>query len=162
MSDDYAGDDENENGPEDEQPEEPQPDRNPLRSVNRRLEKELKTLRAEAAANKGAARELAFMKAGLDLEAPGAKSFVKGYDGALDKEAILAAAAEDNLTVPSAEDVISPEEKAAHGRLAGAPQGTPPSVPDFDSLIAEAKAAGQMQRAIALKQEQAAVARAKA
>lgn len=55
----------------------------------RRAANKAKKLEAEMASMK---RELAFARAGLPLDDPGLKYFIKGYDGELDTDAILEAA----------------------------------------------------------------------
>lgn len=66
-----------------------------LRQHTRELERQLKELKPLADAGKEAAtlrRELAFRDAGIDPKQPGASYFMKGYDGELTAEAILAEA----------------------------------------------------------------------
>lgn len=74
------------------------------------LRKEKKARReAEEAANT-AARELAFMKAGIDMEDPKAAYFVKGYDGELTSEAVKAEAVRVGfLAETPAEPTVAPE-----------------------------------------------------
>jgi hypothetical protein len=135
-------------------------ERNPLRAEMRKLAKENKALRATAEANSGAARELAFIKAGIDLAGPGAKSFLKAYDGELTAEAIKAAAVEDGL-VAAEETAIPQAEKDAHKRISDPSAGTRPvGARDFDSDIAAAEAKGDHLTAIGLKQARAAQNRA--
>ena len=63
-----------------------------LRERIAKLEAENKTKTDEAAAAGAAQRELAFFKAGVDPDIPGANWFIKGYDGELTDEAIKAEA----------------------------------------------------------------------
>lgn len=133
---------------------------NPLRLQLKRLEKENKALRLTADTNSGAARELAFIKAGIDLAGPGAKSFLKAYDGELTAEAIKAAAVEDGLVAATEETTIPQAEKDAHQRIQDPSAGNRPAgAQDFDSQIAAATAAGNHLGAIALKQQRSAQAR---
>lgn len=71
------------------------------RHVIRRLEKDKReaTKRAEEAAAELATlrREAAFLRAGIPVDDPGAKYFVKGYDGELEPEAIRSAAVEARI-----------------------------------------------------------------
>jgi hypothetical protein len=66
-----------------------------LRSRQRRRSR--RTAEAEAAK-----RELAFLKAGIDLDSPGGKLLAKAYDGAPTVEAIKAAAVEYGVITPEA------------------------------------------------------------
>jgi hypothetical protein len=129
--------------------EQPAPDRNPLRAQMKRMEKELKALREEAATGKQATRALEFAKAGVSLDDPKAKWFLKGYDGDLTAEAIKT-------------DDIPAEEKAAHARQTAVQVGgATPGSHGIDEQIAAATAAGNHLAAIALKQQRAATNRAK-
>jgi hypothetical protein len=143
--------------------EQPAPDRNPLRAQMKRMEKELKALREEAATGKQATRALEFAKAGVSLDDPKAKWFLKGYDGDLTAEAIKTAAVEAGLieaTTPA--DDIPAEEKAAHARQTAVQVGgATPGSHGIDEQIAAATAAGNHLAAIALKQQRAATNRAK-
>lgn len=58
-------------------------------------------------------RENAFLKAGIPVEDKAATYFVKGYDGALDPDAIRAAAAEIGLVQAPPEHGIPADEAAA-------------------------------------------------
>ena len=143
-----------------DQNDEPQPDRNPLRAELKKAQRDLKASRAEAEAGKTATRELAFIRAGIDLKAPGAKSFVKAYDGDLTAEAITAAAVEDGIVTPEEPDPVTPQEREAHQRIADQGSGgRPPGSHDIDSAIAEAEQAGNHLRAITLKQQKAHLAK---
>ena len=71
--------------------------RNPLRDRMKLLEQENAELKARAEEAAGAARELAFVKAGVDPANPTAKYFVKAYDGELTPEAIREAAVEAQI-----------------------------------------------------------------
>lgn len=78
-----------------------QPESNPVRARMKQLEKETRELRKQVAEAQAAQKELAFVKAGIDLNSPMAKYFVKGYDGELTPEAIRLAAEEAQLVTPS-------------------------------------------------------------
>ena len=67
---------------------EEQEGRNPLRDRMKQLEAENAELKAQADAASSAARELAFVKAGIDPELPISKYFLKAYDGELTADAI--------------------------------------------------------------------------
>jgi hypothetical protein len=125
--------------------------RNPLRAHMRKLEDETKTLREQLAAAQSAQRELAFVKAGVDLNAPGAKYFVKGYDGELSPEAIRAAAEEANLVPKAAQAPEVKSEQQAWTRLqkaAAAGQTSEPPV-DWVARMNSAKSIEEVQALLA-------------
>lgn len=77
-----------------------------------------------------------FARAGIPVDDPGARYFVKGYDGELTPEAIKAAGIEARLL--SAEGA-TPQEVAGHQAAQAAAQGgTAPTVgPDYQAKLAE-------------------------
>jgi hypothetical protein len=81
---------------DDDQPQES----NPVRARMKQLEKENREIKKLLAEQEAAAKELAFVKAGIDLNNPMSKYFVKGYDGDLSPEAIRLAAEEAQLVTP--------------------------------------------------------------
>jgi len=131
--------------------------RNPVRARMRQLEDEVKVLREQAAAAQNAQRELAFVKAGVDLNAPVAKYFVKGYDGELSPEAIRAAAEEANLIPKKADAPEVKQEQAAWGRLAKNAQAGATSEPPVDWVerINNAKSAEEVQMLMAQARQEA-------
>lgn len=116
-----------------------------------------KRLEREAKEAKALKRENAFLKAGINPDDPKAKWLVKGYDGELTPDAIKAAAVEAGvLAAENSEAEVPPDERAAHERMATPAGQTPPSTRAIDDQIAEAQAAGNHLRVIALKQQRAA------
>lgn len=92
--------------------------KDPVRSHLKKVEQENKLLRQQAAEFETLKREMAFTKAGIDLNAPMARYFVKGYDGEVSPEAIRKAAEEANLIQPSVpQDMVEESEKRAWSRL---------------------------------------------
>jgi hypothetical protein len=93
-----------------------------------RKAKEADTAKAEAQAAK---RELALLKAGIDLESPTGKLFAKAYDGEASVEAIKLSATEYGLigteSAPAAPTQAAPsvsnDELATHQRIASASAG---------------------------------------
>lgn len=85
--------------------------RNPLRDRMKQLEAENAELRSRADEASAAARELAFVRAGIDPNLPISKYFMKGYDGELTPEAIKQAAVEAQLI----QDVKAQQAKADQG-----------------------------------------------
>jgi hypothetical protein len=105
--------------------------RNPLRARMKQLEKENAEARKLLAEADTAKRELAFVKAGIDLTSPASKYFVKGYDGDLDPEAIRQAAVEAQLISPP----VAPsqtEEAQAWNRTAKIAAGSQTAQPPVD------------------------------
>ena len=74
-----------------------QVERNPVRQQLRNLEAKNKELEAKLLQATEAQRKLAFVEAGVDLNAPVSRYFVKAYDGEMTAEAIRQAAQEANL-----------------------------------------------------------------
>jgi hypothetical protein len=83
--------------------------RNPLRDRMKQLESENAELKARADEAAAAARELAFVKAGVDPNLPVAKYFMKGYEGELTAEAIREAALEAQIIRDTKADSIKQE-----------------------------------------------------
>lgn len=83
--------------------------RNPLRDRMKQLEAENAELKAQADAASTAARELAFVKAGIDPDLPISKYFVKAYDGELTADAIREAGIEAGLLKDAQADSIKQE-----------------------------------------------------
>jgi len=111
-----------------------EPDRNSRQFV-RKLEqdaKEGKRAKKEADEAKleaqNAKRELALMKAGIDLDSPTGKLFVKAYDGEITVEAIKAAAGEYGL-IATSQTVEVANDLAAIDRVSQASTGSGGSVP---------------------------------
>jgi hypothetical protein len=121
---------------------EDQATKNPVRARMRELESEVKGLRQQAEEAKSAQRELAFVKAGVDLSSGMSKYFVKAYDGELTPEAIRVAAAEANLIQPQETVQAAPiQEKQAWDRVGNASRvgDTSDAVVDYNARIANAK-----------------------
>jgi hypothetical protein len=74
-----------------------QVERNPVRAQLRNLEAKNKELEAKLSAATEAQRKLAFVEAGVDINAPSSRYFVKGYEGEMTADAIRQAAQEVNL-----------------------------------------------------------------
>ena len=65
-----------------------QVERNPVRAQLRNLEAKNKELEAKLLQATEAQNKLAFVEAGVDLNAPISRYFIKGYDGEMTAEAI--------------------------------------------------------------------------
>ena len=94
--------------------------KDPVRAQLRKVEQQLKASEAKAKEFEGAARELNFVKAGVNTSDPGAKYFVKGYDGELSPEAIRVAAQEANLIPASNGETVQASEQQAWSRVSEA------------------------------------------
>lgn len=92
--------------------------KDPVRAHLKKVESENKLLRQQAQELETLKRKMAFAEAGIDVNAPEAKYFIKGYDGEVSAEAIRAAAEEANLLQPQKPmEVADESEKRAWARL---------------------------------------------
>ena len=125
---------------------EEQEGRNPLRDRNKLLEAENAELRAQAEAATSAARELAFVKAGIDPELPISKYFVKAYDGELTADAIREAGIEAGLLKDTQAESIK-QEAGTWNRTNDIAAGseTEPQV-DFVTRIAQARSQAEVEK----------------
>ena len=73
-----------------------------------------------------AKRELAMVRAGIDLDSPTGRLFVKAYDGEASTEAIRSAAAEYGLIQADASSEEEQTQEQALSRLANSTQGSGP------------------------------------
>lgn len=136
---------------------EEQEGRNPLRDRNKLLETENAELRAQVEAASSAARELAFVKAGIDPELPIAKYFVKAYDGDLTADAIREAGIEAGLLKDTQAESIEQEAgtwNRANQIAAGS--DTEPQV-DFVTRISQARSQAEVEKLLAEAQAQSEV-----
>lgn len=121
--------------------------KDPVRAHLRKLEAENKALKEAVAAKAEAERKLAFVEAGIDLSAPAAKYFVKGYDGELTPEAIRLAAEEASLI----RKADTSGEQQAWGRVAQAARAGETSEPvvDYAQKIKQARSADEVMQLLA-------------
>jgi len=123
--------------------------RNPVRARMRELEDRNKALEAQAKEAEAAKRELAFVKAGVDPDAAGAKWFVKGYDGEFTAEAIRAAAEEANL-IPSQKKEVAAEQQAWNRVAQASRAGETSDAPvDYVQRFNNAKSAAEVMALLA-------------
>ena len=125
--------------------------RDPVRAQLRKVEQQLKAAEAKAKELETAARELAFVKAGVDLNAPVAKYFVKGYDGELSADAIRVAAQEANLIQPAQQDKVQASEQQAWARVNSASQAGEKFEPvtDWSAKMSSAKNQSELDQLMA-------------
>ena len=136
---------------------EEQEGRNPLRDRNKLLEAENAELRAQAEAASSAARELAFVKAGIDPDLPIAKYFVKAYDGDLTADAIREAGIEAGLLKDTQAESIK-QEAGTWNRTNDIAAGSDaePQV-DFVTRISQARSQAEVEKLLAEAQAQSEV-----
>lgn len=106
------------------------------RAEVRRFEKDRKALHEAQEQLAQLQRERAFFLAGIPVDDPAARYFVKGYDGDLTSEAIKQAAIEARILANTA---ATPEEIAAHQSMQNAAAGGTPTAPgpDYAAQLAE-------------------------
>lgn len=129
----------------------------PVRAHLRKLEKELKAKDQALAEAQAAKRELAFVKAGVPLDNPVAKYFIKGYDGEITPEAIRAAAEEANLVTPSQQAQETKAEQEVWGRISKAQRAGETSEPatDWMTKINNTRNQDEVMQLLAQMREQA-------
>ena len=128
---------------------------NPVRQRMKQLEKELREANKRLAETAEASKKLAFMEAGVPLDSPMAKYFIKGYDGELTPEAIREAAQEAQLIAPAPQVADTDKQAwretnriAAGSEVSPAPPGwidriqSANSEQEIMSIFAEAQAQG--------------------
>lgn len=132
-----------------DEPQDQQATKDPVRARMREMEKQIKAYEAKAKEAEVAQRELAFVKAGVDLNNPAAKYFLKGYDGELTPESIREAAVEASLIPGSSAQM--PAEQQAWKRVANAAQAGATSEPpvDYAQRIAQAKNTDEVMQLLA-------------
>ena len=136
---------------------EEQEGRNPLRDRMKQLEAENAELRAQAEAASSAARELAFVKAGIDPDLPISKYFLKAYDGELTADAIREAGIEAGLLKDTEAESIK-QEAGTWNRTNDIAAGseTEPQV-DFVTRISQARSQAEVEKLLAEAQAQSEV-----
>ena len=133
-----------------------QTEKNPVRARMRELESEVKALRDKAAEAERLQRELAFSKAGIPLDSPMSKYFVKAYDGEVTPEAIRKAAEEASLIQP-AKPAADDSEQRAWNRLqkVGAGSQTSDPVVDWNTRLNQARNQEEVMQILAQARQEA-------
>lgn len=128
--------------------------RNPLRDRMKQLEAENAELKAQADAASTAARELAFVKAGIDPELPISKYFVKAYDGELNADAIREAGIEAGLLKDAQADSIKQEAGTWNrsNEIAAGSETQPQT--DFVTRISQARSQEEVNKLLSEAQAQ--------
>ena len=128
---------------------------NPVRQRMKQLEKDLREAQKQLAASAEVQKKLAFVEAGIPLDSPMSKYFIKGYDGELTPEAIREAAQEAQLIAPIQQVADTDKQAwretnkiAAGSEVSPAPPGwiqrieSANSEQEIMSIFAEAQAQG--------------------
>jgi NADH dehydrogenase/NADH:ubiquinone oxidoreductase subunit G len=123
-----------------------------LRDHEKAQAKRIKELEENEAKAAEAIRKLAFIEAGVQINDPAAKYFVKGYDGELSADAIRVAAIEAKLIADPSNDPTVEAERAAALRVAEAGRVNEGAVvpADLASRVAGAKTPGELEQIVAL------------
>jgi ribosomal protein L12E/L44/L45/RPP1/RPP2 len=122
----------------------------------KQLEKELHQSKQALTEAEAIKRENAFMKAGIPMDDPMAKYFVKGYDGEITPEAIRSAAEEAQLIAKAAENAQAKSEADAWSRLTRAQRAGETSEPvaDWNTKLNQARNEQEVMQILAqLRQE---------
>lgn len=124
-----------------------------LRDHEKAQAKRIKELEANEAKAAEAIKKLAFLEAGVDINSPAAKWFVKGYDGEFTSDAIKVAAVEAKLIADPSNDPAVEAERAAAVRVAEAGRVNEGAVipADFASRVAAAKTPAELEQIMALE-----------
>ena len=128
-----------------------QVERNPVRAQLRNLEAKNKELEAKLLQATEAQNKLAFVEAGVDLNAPISRYFVKGYEGEMTAEAIRQAATEANLISVTQQKPEVQAEQNAWNRLQKASRAgeNNDGVVDWDTKIRNAKNQDEVMQVLA-------------
>ena len=131
--------------------------KDPVRARMRLLEKEAAELKKQLAEAEAVKREMAFIKAGVPMDNPVAKYFVKGYDGEVSPEAIRQAAEEANLIAKAAENAQAKSEADAWNRITRAQRAGETSEPivDWASKINQARNEQEVMQILAQARQEA-------
>jgi len=131
--------------------------KDPVRARMRQLEKELKAKEQALAEADAIKREYAFMKAGVPMDSPMSKYFVKGYDGEFTPEAIRLAAEEANLIHKEAQNAQVKSEADAWNRLTKAQRAGETSEPvaDWNTKLNQARNQDEVMQILAQARQEA-------
>lgn len=131
--------------------------KDPVRARMRLLEKEAAELKKQVAEAEAVKREMAFLKAGVPMDNPVAKYFVKGYDGEVTPEAIRQAAEEANLIAKAADNAQAKSEADAWNRITKAQRAGETSEPvvDWNSKLNQARNEQEVMQILAQARQEA-------
>jgi len=128
-----------------------QVERNPVRAQMHKQDARIKELEGKLLEATEAQRKLAFVEAGVDINAPSSRYFVKGYEGEMTADAIRQAAQEVNLIGATQ---VKPEvqaEQNAWNRVSKAKSLGDNSEPevDWNTKIRNAKSQDEVMQVLA-------------
>jgi hypothetical protein len=131
--------------------------KDPVRARMRQLEKELKAKEQALAEADAIRRENAFMKAGIPMDNPMAKYFVKGYDGEISPDAIRTAAEEAQLIEKAAVNAQAKTEADAWNRITRAQRAGESSDPvvDWNTKLNQARSEQEVMQILAQARQEA-------
>jgi ribosomal protein L12E/L44/L45/RPP1/RPP2 len=131
--------------------------KDPVRARMRQLEKELKANQQALTEAEALKREYAFVKAGIPMDDPMAKYFVKGYEGEITPEAIRTAAEEARLIQAAADNAATKSEADAWNRLSRAQRAGETSEPvvDWNSKLNQARNQDEVMQILAQARQEA-------
>ena len=131
--------------------------KDPVRARMRQLEKELKANQQALTEAEALKREYAFVKAGIPMDDPMAKYFVKGYEGEITPEAIRTAAEEARLIQAAADNAATKSEADAWNRLSRAQRAGETSEPvvDWNTKLNQARNQDEVMQILAQARQEA-------
>ena len=129
--------------------------RNPLRDRMKQLEAENAELKARADEASAAARELAFVKAGVDPNLPISKYFMKGYEGELTEDAIREAAIEAQIVKDAQAEQVKSEAQTWDRSTQIAADSSSEAPMDFSTRISQAKTPDEVMQLLSEAKAQA-------
>ena len=109
-----------------------QVERNPVRAQIKNLTSRNKELEAKLLVAEDAQKKWTFVEAGVDINAPAAKYFLKGYDGEMTADAIRQAAQEANLIAGTQPEAEAQAEQKVWDRVSKAKSFGEASDPEVD------------------------------
>jgi ribosomal protein L12E/L44/L45/RPP1/RPP2 len=131
--------------------------KDPVRARMRQLEKELKAKEQALTEAEALKREYAFVKAGIPMDNPMAKYFVKGYEGEITPEAIRTAAEEARLIQAAADNAQAKSEADAWNRITRAQRAGETSEPvvDWNTKLNQARNQDEVMQILAQARQEA-------
>lgn len=126
--------------------------RNPVRARMKELEQKLAEAEKRAQAAEVAAREAAFLKAGLDPSKKISQYFMKAYDGDLDPESIRQAAMEAEVISTPSTDVSEADAWKRTVKVADGSGTAQPPI-DWNKRINEATSQAEVEAILAEARE---------
>lgn len=127
---------------------------NPVRARMKQLEKDLREAKQQLAQSAETTKKLAFVEAGIPLDSPMSKYFIKGYDGELTPEAIREAAQEAQLIAPTQQVADTDKQAWRETNKIAAGSEVSPAPPGWIQRIEAANSEAEMMSIFAEAQAQ--------